>query len=49
MEIVMVRKCKILETNINDRNSLLITVVKYVLKVLLQKVRRTYFSEDLYK
>lgn len=45
----MVRKCKILETNISDRNSLLITVVKYVLKVLLQKVRRTYFSEDLFK
>lgn len=35
MEIVMVRKCKILETNINDRNTLLITVVKYFLKVLL--------------
>ncbi|CAD8143948.1 unnamed protein product [Paramecium octaurelia] len=49
MEIVMVRKCKILETNINDRNSLLITVVKYVLKVLLQKVRGTYFSDDLFK
>lgn len=49
MEIVMVRKCRTMEQKISDRNSLLITVVKYFLKVLLQRVRKTHFSEASFK